>query len=79
MSCIVGWLCSTSDQQLGHLETAPPFICTVPCEGHEAQFYTVPTGNRTPDCCVVVHFTTAAPGQFHTTYIANVNHLHVTE
>ena len=35
-SWLVGWLCFTSHQQRGHLETAPPF--TVPCEGHEARF-----------------------------------------
>ena len=29
------WLCLTSHQQRGHLETAPPF--TVPCEGREAR------------------------------------------
>ena len=33
---VVGWLCFTSHQQQGHLETSPPF--TVPCEGHEARF-----------------------------------------
>ena len=32
---LVGWLCLTSHQQRGHLETAPPF--TVPCEGREAR------------------------------------------
>ena len=32
---LVGWLCLTSHQQRGHLETAPPF--TVPCKGHEAR------------------------------------------
>ena len=35
VSCLVGWLCLTSHQQRGHLETAPPF--TVPCEGREAR------------------------------------------
>ena len=30
-----GWLCFTSNRQLGHLKTAPPF--TVPCEGREAR------------------------------------------
>ena len=45
---LVGW----------YLETAPRF--TVPCEGNEARFYTVPTGNRPPCCRVVVHYTTAA-------------------
>ena len=43
-------------------ETPPRF--TVPCEGNEARFYTVPTGNRPPCmlsrgsplhyCCVCV-------------------------
>ena len=32
----IGWLCFTSHQQRGHLETAPPF--TLPLEGSEAQF-----------------------------------------
>ena len=31
---LVGWLCFTSHQQRGHLETAPPF--SVSCEGREA-------------------------------------------
>ena len=53
----VGWLCFTSHRQRGHLETVPPF--TVPCEGREARFYTVPTGNRTPGRRVTVHYTTA--------------------
>ena len=56
-----GWLCFTSHRQRGHLETAPPF--TVPCEGREARFLTVPTGNRTPGRRVTVHYTTAAPRQ----------------
>ena len=40
---LVGWLSFTSHQQRGHLDTAPQF--TVPYEGHEARFYTVPNGN----------------------------------
>ena len=61
----VGWLCLTSYRKRGHLIliTAPSF--TVPCEGREARFYTVPTGNRTPGRCVAVHYTTAAPRQLH--------------
>ena len=39
---LFGWLV-VSHRQQGHLETAPPF--TVPCEGHKARFYAVPTGN----------------------------------
>ena len=39
---MVGWLCLMSHRQRGHLETAPPI--TVPCEGHEDDKYTVPTG-----------------------------------
>ena len=35
---MVGWLCFMSHRQQGHSETAPPF--TVPCEGHEARFFT---------------------------------------
>ena len=42
---------------------APPF--TVPCEGRETRFYTVPIGNRTPGPCLAVHYTTAAPCQLH--------------
>ena len=38
---------------------------TVPCEGQEARFYTVPTGNRTPGRRVTVHYTAAAPRQLH--------------
>ena len=34
---MIGWLCFTSHRQRGHLETAPQF--TVPCEGHEARFF----------------------------------------
>ena len=49
-----GWLCITSHRQRGHLETVPPF--TVPCEGSEAPFYTVPIGNRTPSRRVAVHY-----------------------
>ena len=41
---LVGW----------YLEMVPRF--TVPCEGNEAWFYTVPTGNRPPCCRVVVQF-----------------------
>ena len=37
---LVGWLYFTSHRQRGNLEMAPPF--TVPCEGHEAQFYIEP-------------------------------------
>ena len=33
--CLFVYLCFTSFQQRGHLETAPPF--TVPCEGREAR------------------------------------------
>ena len=33
---LVGWLCSTSHRQQGHLETTPTF--TVPCKGREARF-----------------------------------------
>ena len=58
---MVGWLCLMSHRQPGHLDTAPPF--TVPCEGHEAHFYTVPIENRTLGCRVAVHYTTAAPSQ----------------
>ena len=48
---VVGWLIVfTSNRQRGHIETAPSF--TVPCEGREARFYTVLTGNRTPGRCV---------------------------
>ena len=35
-SWLYGWLCFTSHQQRGHLETALPF--TVPCEGREVRF-----------------------------------------
>ena len=59
----VCWLCFTSHRQRGHLETVPPF--TVHCEGREARFYTVPTGNRTPGRRVAVHNTTAAPRKLH--------------
>ena len=62
----VGWLCFTFHRQQGRLETAPPF--TVPCEGREDWFYTILTGNRTPDGRVVVHYTTAAPRQLHLKY-----------
>ena len=54
---LVGW----------YSETVPRF--TVPCEGNEARFYTVPTGNRPPCCRVVVHYTTAASRQLHNIYI----------
>ena len=50
-----------------YLETIPRF--TVPCEGNESRFYTVPTGNRPPCCRVVVHYTTAASRQLHNIYI----------
>ena len=46
-------LCLTSHRQRGHLETALPF--TVPCDGRGVRgFYTVPTGNQTPDHRVAV-------------------------
>ena len=60
---LVGWLCFTSHQQQGHLETTPPF--TVPCKGREAQFLHVPNGNGTPGCHMAVHYNTAAPHQLH--------------
>ena len=50
-------------------ETPPRF--TVPCEGNEARFYTVPTGNRPP--CMLSRgspvYTTAASRQLHNIYI----------
>ena len=63
----VGWLCLPSHRQRGHLETAPPF--TVPCKGRKGRFYAVPTGNRTPGRCVVVHYTTDAPRHASSTHI----------
>ena len=50
---LVGWLVGWLVFRDGN-----PF--TFPCEGNEARFYTVPTGNRPPGCRVVVHYTTAA-------------------
>ena len=43
---LVGWLCLASHRQRGHLETAPPF--TFPSKDVKLDFYTFPTGNRTP-------------------------------
>ena len=68
---LVGWLCFTSRRQRGHLETAPTF--TLPCEGHEARFFTVPTENRTPGRCVAVHYTSAAPRQLNSNSEVNLS------
>ena len=54
------YLCFTSLQQRGHLETSSPF--TVPCEKNvKLGKYTVPTGNRSPGRHVEVHHATAVP------------------
>ena len=58
---MVDWLCFTSHQQQGHLETAPPF--TVPCEGHEARFLHRSHWESNPSRRVAVHYTTATPCQ----------------
>ena len=63
---LIGSMCFTSHRQRVHLETAPPL--TVPCEGSEARFYTIPSGNRTPGRRMAAHYTTTALRQLHIIY-----------
>ena len=69
LSFKVGCLCFTPHRQRGHLERASPF--TVPCEGSEPRFHTVPIVNRTPGRRLAVHYTTAAPHQLHSNLSVN--------
>ena len=54
------YLCFTSLQQRGHLETAPPFTHLF-AKDVKIGKCAVPTGNRTPGRRVAVHYATAAP------------------
>ena len=58
-SCLFVCLCFTSLQQRGHLETAP-FLLSL-AKDVKLGKYTVPTGNRTPNRHVAVHYATATP------------------
>ena len=66
-------LCFTSLQKRGHLETAPHLRSLA--KDVKLGKCTVPTGNRTPGRCVLVHYATAAPRKFLISYYTDKSDL----